>query len=108
MQANAAVIQEVSSTGAETDVQVVSGRQGIEQLTAANATSLQETRQVEQQAIQEEATAQDSELEAETSHEDLLARLQSWAQAHRQARQAAIDEAVESYTGLGYRAQAEL
>jgi hypothetical protein len=108
MQANAAVIQEVSSTGAETDVQVVSGRQGIEQLTAANATSLQETRQVEQQAIQEEAMAQESELEAETSHEDLLARLQSWAQAHRQARQAAIDEAVESYTGLGYRAQAEL
>lgn len=108
MQANAAVIQEVSSTGAETDVQVVSGRQGIEQLTAANATSLQETRQVEQQAIQEGATAQESELEAETSHEDLLARLQSWALAHRQARQAAIDEAVESYTGLGYRAQAEL
>ena len=108
MQANAAVIQEVSSTGAETDAQVVSGRQGIEQLTAANATSLQETRQVEQQAIQEGATAQESELEAETSHEDLLARLQSWALAHRQARQAAIDEAVESYTGLGYRAQAEL
>jgi hypothetical protein len=107
MEANAERIEAVDSTGAETDAELATGREDIASLTQTNAERLAETRSVEAQAGEERATARASEEEAESTHDDLLARLQTWAQAHRQAREEAIAQAVARYTELGYRAREE-
>ena len=107
MEADAERIAAVDSAGTETDTELAAGQADIAALAAANTERLAETRSVEAQAGQERAAARASEDEAETTHDDLLARLEAWAQAHRQAREVAIAQAVARYEALGYRAEEE-
>ena len=102
MEADAERIEGVSTSGEETDQELTSGQEEIEGLTDANAESLAETEGVRDQAAAERQAAGGTEADAQAAHDDLLAQLQSWADAHRQARETAIATATESLTGMGY------
>ncbi len=104
MEANQTVIEGVGEQGQQTDEELEQGRQGVADLSSANDASLQETEATLQQANQERRQAQRSEDESQTAHDDLLGQLQSWATEHRQAREDAIQSAIEAYNSQGYRA----
>jgi hypothetical protein len=107
MGADAERIGTVSAEGQQTDAELTSGQDQVVELQQANAESLAETESVLQQANQERSEAAASEDEAQTTHDDLQSRLQAWAQAHRQARETAIQDAVSRYSELGYQVREE-
>ncbi len=98
-------ITTVSMEGESTDAELTAGEAQITALTDANAQALAETEGVEAQAAAERRDAASSEEDAQSTHDDLLAQLQQWAQDHRQAREDAIANAVSEYEALGYRAE---
>lgn len=105
METNQGTIEATGDTGEETDQELEQGRQGVNDLATANSESLDETEAVEQQASRERAQAENSEEESQTAHDELLSQLQSWATEHQQARQDAIDSAIEAYNAQGYQAR---
>ncbi len=107
MVADSERIDAASAEGQQTDAEIGSGQDQIVELQQANAESLSETESVLQQATQERSEAVASENEAQTAYDSLERRLQAWAQAHRQAREVAIQDAVSRYRELGYRAREE-
>jgi hypothetical protein len=107
MGSDAERIGSVSAEGQQTDGELTSGQDQIVELQQANSESLLETESVYQQANQERNEAVTSENEAQTAHDDLQNQLQAWAQAHRQAREAAIQDAVSRYSELGYQVREE-
>ena len=107
MGADAERIGTVSAEGQQTDAELTSGQDQVVELQQANAESLAETESILQQANQERSEAAASENESQTTHDALQSQLQAWAQAHRQAREAAIQDAVSRYSELGYQVREE-
>ncbi|MDP3167809.1 MAG: hypothetical protein Q8N06_20430 [Hydrogenophaga sp.] len=105
MEADAATIEAVATEGASTDTEIGAGQGSLEELQAANAASLAETEATRAQAMGERGAAAQSESEAQTAHDGLLAELQGWAQQHQQARRDAVDAALLRFDGLGLDAR---
>ena len=105
MEENARRIESATTQGQTTEQEVSAGQEQVCRLRLDNAESLAETEAVRQQARDERRLAGASEEEARMTHDDLNARMREWAQAHRQAREDAINSALARYRELGYPAR---
>lgn len=103
--ADAGRIDAVTAAGAATDADLAAGQAGVESLQAANADSLAETEATQEQAATELTAAEATEDDAQSAHDTLLGELQTWAQAHRQAREDAIQAAIAEYQASGLLAR---
>ena len=97
-------IEAVSGEGESTDAEIADGASALAELEAANAASLAETEATHALASRERRAAEASESEAQGAHDTLLAELQSWAQAHQQAREDAVAQALGTCETMGLTA----
>lgn len=102
MAANQERIETVATQGEETDVELTQNQEQIATLQQENASSLEQTQSVQQQAVTEGRQARNEETQAQKTHDTLEAQLQVWAAEHRQTRENAIDQALSQYEQLGY------
>jgi hypothetical protein len=105
IEADAARVEGVSSTGTTTDEELTTGQTQVGDLQNANAVSLAETEATREQASSEGSAAATTEEDAQAAHDTLLSELQSWAQEHQQAREDAIASAMTEYEAMGLEAR---
>ena len=95
-------LDRVAEEGRETGGELASGRQQVDELRELNQERLTETEAARDQAVAERRAAASDQERTQALHDDLLARLQSWAVEHRNVRAQALSAARERLVAQGY------
>ncbi|MGW6707548.1 hypothetical protein ACWGDE_22025 [Streptomyces sp. NPDC054956] len=105
MEADQARIGGVDERNTRTAGELDRGRQQVEQLRELNRARLGETEATRDQARRERQEAAGDEERTQGTHDDLLARMRTWAGEHRAARETAVAAARAALTARGYAVQ---